>query len=71
METSGQIQTPAPQSPGRKLLVSIAEEAEWAAAPVWTLWRREKSLIMLGIKPQFPCHPSFNLAIILMELFQQ
>jgi hypothetical protein len=40
MEVSGQLHAPA--------TLPIAEEAEWAPEPVWTLWRGEKYFVPAG-----------------------
>jgi hypothetical protein len=37
----------------KELLVLIEWEAGWVPEPVWMMWRKEKSLALLGIKPQF------------------
>jgi hypothetical protein len=42
MMVSGQLYAPAALLQGKKLLVPIVYEAEWAPEPVWTRWRREK-----------------------------
>jgi hypothetical protein len=39
-----QFHSPAALSPGKEPPVPIAQEAGWAQDPVWTPWRREKSL---------------------------
>jgi hypothetical protein len=48
MEVSGQLQSPAAVLPGKAHPVPIIEEAGWAPAPVFTLWRREKFLPLAG-----------------------
>jgi hypothetical protein len=52
METSGQIHTPA--STSEITPVSTGKEVGEAPQPVWTLWRREKALSLLGIELRFP-----------------
>jgi hypothetical protein len=47
----------------------------WVAPqPVWMVWRREKSLTLMGIEPRFPDHPvtfhKLNLQVT-MELSKQ
>jgi len=42
MDVSGQLHAPVALPPGKKLLVSIGQEAGWAPEPVWTRCRREK-----------------------------
>jgi hypothetical protein len=44
MEVTGQLHAPATILPGKESQVPIVQEAEWAQDPVWTLWKREKSL---------------------------
>jgi hypothetical protein len=44
MEVSGQLHVQAALPPEKKPPVPTREEARWASEPVWTLWRREKSL---------------------------
>jgi hypothetical protein len=48
--------------------VTIIQEAGWAPEPVWTLWRRDKSLTLLGIKPRSLCCPVSSLVTMLTEL---
>jgi hypothetical protein len=43
MEVSGHLHALADLLPWKELPVPI-EETGWAPQPVWTLWRREKSL---------------------------
>jgi hypothetical protein len=51
-EVSGQLHTPASLPLRKELLIPIGEEAGWTTEPVWTLWRIEKSLALLGIEPE-------------------
>jgi len=39
--------------PKKDPLVSIEYEAVWVPEEVWTFWRRETSLAVVGNKPQF------------------
>jgi hypothetical protein len=48
MEVSGQLQTVTTLPPLYELPVLIGYEADWASDPVWTLWRREESLVPDG-----------------------
>jgi hypothetical protein len=41
----GQLHASAAIFPGKEPLVPIGQEADWIAEPVWTLWRREASLV--------------------------
>jgi hypothetical protein len=43
MEVSGQLHAPAALPSAKELQVSIVQKAGWAAEPIWTPWRREKS----------------------------
>jgi hypothetical protein len=45
---SGQLQVPAALLPGKQPPVPSQQEAGWALKSVWTLWRREKSLGLVG-----------------------
>jgi hypothetical protein len=45
---SGQLHAPAALTPAEGALVRTAEEVGCASQPVWTLWRREKSLNPAG-----------------------
>jgi hypothetical protein len=47
MEVSGQLYTAAAFTTGKMPLVPIGKEALWGPESVWTLWRREKSRILL------------------------
>jgi hypothetical protein len=58
MEVSGQFHAPATLPPGKEPPVTIGYEAGWAPEPVWTLWRREKSLSLLETEPQFLGRPT-------------
>jgi hypothetical protein len=51
MEVSGLIHAPAASSPGKKPPVIIGYEDGCASELVWTLWRREKSLLGIEHKP--------------------
>jgi hypothetical protein len=35
-------------TPGERFPVPIGQEGGWASEPVWTLWRKEKSLAPVG-----------------------
>jgi hypothetical protein len=47
MEVSGELDAPAALPPGEE---PTGQEAGWAPEPVWTLWRRETSLVLAGTK---------------------
>jgi hypothetical protein len=49
MEVSGQFHARAALPP-----VPIGQDAGWAPEPVWTLWRREKSLAPAGNRAVYP-----------------
>jgi len=38
-------------TPGKHTLIHTVQEARWAPEPVWIWLQREKSLLLLGIKP--------------------
>jgi hypothetical protein len=40
----GQLHAPSALPVGKKRLIPIEEEAGWPVAPVWKIWRREKSV---------------------------
>jgi hypothetical protein len=44
LEVNGQLHAPAALPPRKEPLVSIEYEVECTPVPVWTTWRREKSL---------------------------
>jgi len=44
MDRSDQLHAPDASPPGKELPVAIGYEAGWAPKPVWTWWRRKKSL---------------------------
>jgi hypothetical protein len=48
MEVCGQLLAPAALPPGKEPPVPIRYEAGWAAQPVLTLWRKDKSLAKAG-----------------------
>jgi hypothetical protein len=48
MEMSCQLHAPAALPPGNEAPAPIEQKAGWAPEPVWTLWRREKSLAPAG-----------------------
>jgi hypothetical protein len=50
LEVRGQLHASAALSPKKKLPETIVYEAEWAPEPIWTLWRRQKSLASAGIR---------------------
>jgi len=49
---NGKLHVPAALFPGKETLVSIGEKAERSPNPVWTCWRKEKSMTLLGMKLQ-------------------
>jgi hypothetical protein len=51
MEVSVQLHPSAALPQGKEPPVLIGQEAGWAPGPVWTLWRREESLVPVGIEP--------------------
>ena len=54
---------PLPLYPREKIRpVPIEEEAGWSPAPVWSVWRTEKSLIHAGIRT--PDRPERSLVAI-------
>jgi hypothetical protein len=59
---SGQLHVPAALSPVNETPVLIWEEAGWDPEQVWTFWRTERSVSLLGIKPrssdQVLCNPN-------------
>jgi hypothetical protein len=59
MDMSGQLHAPVSLPPWKE---PIEEEAGWAPEPVWTLWRRGKSLPLPGI--EFGVH-MFELKVVL------
>jgi hypothetical protein len=70
MEVSGQLHTPPPPDalhPRKDSPTSIKKEAGRSPEPVWTRWRREKSLLC-PFREWNPGHSVRNLAIILTEL---
>jgi hypothetical protein len=48
MEVSGRYHSPAALHTGKESPVPVGKETEWAPEPVWTLWKREKSLDLAG-----------------------
>jgi hypothetical protein len=50
--------------------VPTVQKVGWAPEPVWTLWRKEKSLAQQRIEPQFLCRPARTLVAIPTELFR-
>jgi hypothetical protein len=46
MEVSGQLHATTALNLDLDPPVPIGEETGWASEPVWTLWRREKSLAL-------------------------
>jgi hypothetical protein len=44
MELNGQFYAPSTFFPEEKSIETNGYIADWAPEPVWTLWRREKSL---------------------------
>jgi hypothetical protein len=42
--------TPRPLCPRERILVPIELLASWAPEPVWTFWRRHKSLALVGVR---------------------
>jgi hypothetical protein len=43
---SGQLHALGALHPGKQPIVPTEQEAEWAPEPVWTLWSKEKSLLL-------------------------
>jgi hypothetical protein len=54
MEASAVLHAPTALTLAKKPPVPIELEAGWAAELFWTLWNREKSLLLPGIKPRPP-----------------
>jgi hypothetical protein len=48
MEVSGKLHALAALHLGKEPSVDIEEQTWWAPEPVLTLWRREKSLTLVG-----------------------
>jgi len=56
MDTSSQFNTPLTLPLGREFPVPIEQEAWWVAEPVWSWWKKEKFLPVLGIEHQTASH---------------
>ena len=50
--TGGQFHSLAAFPPAHEPSVPTEWEAGWAPEPVWTLWRTENFLLLLGIEPR-------------------
>jgi hypothetical protein len=48
MDVYGQLQNRTALIPGKEAALPIGEEVRWASEPVWTMWRKEKSLALVG-----------------------
>jgi hypothetical protein len=70
MEVSGQLYVPAALPPKKEHLLSIGQEAGWAPEPVWTLWRRDKSLAPAGNRTPavLPKHIAIPIKLFLLLL---
>jgi hypothetical protein len=66
MEPSGQLHAMDALPWWKMPLVPIEYEAEWAQKPVWTFYRKQKSLDPVRIQNLH--HPAHSLVIILNEL---
>jgi hypothetical protein len=60
--------TPRPLYPRRNSSNAHCTEAGWAPESIWTLWRRNKSLSLLGINPHFFGIPTCSLVTNVLRL---
>jgi hypothetical protein len=65
---SAQLYASAALTPREKPPVPSVQEAWWTPHSVWTLWRGEKCLPLLGIKPRLLCRQAHSLVTIPTEL---
>lgn len=63
MEIARQIHTSAASFQCTKPPNVIEYEKEWVNELTVTLWRITKSLVVQGIKPRFPGHPTCELSL--------
>jgi hypothetical protein len=52
MEMNDQLHAPGRFTLGEEQPIPIGQEASWAPEPVWTLWRRQKSVTPTGNKTE-------------------
>jgi hypothetical protein len=55
---------------GEEHPICIRKEVGWAPEPVWTQYRKEKSLLLPGIEPKFLCRPTDS-AMLRMYVFME
>jgi hypothetical protein len=51
MDVCGQPHATATSPAGKEPLIPTGKEAGWAPKPVWTQWRKKKSLPLPGLEP--------------------